>query len=1007
MTRIVLDITLMKKYLALLLVLAPLAAFTQNLKISQLPVASTPLGGTELVPVVQGGVTKQTTVSAIGSTFSSGGGGSVTGTGAAHQLAYWSSTSALTGDANLLRTVYSLEIQDGSNLNTYLGFGVGNGSTTGADNLAVGNNSLHAITSGDDNVAIGAQTLPANTSGSFNIAINTSMQYNTTGSYNIAIGNAALTTNVTGSDNIAIGYLADQSIPANLSNTIALGQNAEATESNELVIVPSIHHYNLSGVDYFLPSAQGAANTILSNDGSGNLTWASIGSGGSGSVTSFSSGDLSPLFTTSVTNPTTTPSLAYLLSNAAAHTFLGNFTGSSAAPSYSSPSLASADFANQGTTTTVLHGNSSGNPSWAMVGLTTDVTGTLAITNGGTGTTSASAAINALLPSQSGNSGKYLITNGTSASWANVSGGDDGGGSAQWTFDDAFNSYPTGALSSPSGSENTLLVSTIVDPYSLTSGNQNVLVGDLTGYDLTSESGNTFIGSQAVASAGGISYCVAIGANTSLSGNGSTGYNVVIGANSSSASNESNQVILGADATATSISDLFYVSPTITNYNFVGIPYVFPSAQATAAGQVLTNDGSGNLSWANADGDGGTVYTTNQLVYGDGATAGGVTSANIIYNASSQGFAIDDNSNYSWLSVQMTSGSQEVRMGDIDGDGNSTILNVNDGTQTINLNASSVITMSPHITINSVPYNWTSTQAASPGQVLTNDGSGNLSWSNVSSGSSPLTTKGDIWGYNTTDARIPVGTNGQVLTANSSNALGVSWQTPAGAVPSDEVAYGTGGSITGNSGFSYNNSTLGQFQIAFPGVGLGTYLYMDPGITGFLYLGDKNNDYGTNELLTEDFGDGKTIFSNRSIQIGTPTYTFPSAQATSSGQVLTNDGTGNLNWNNPLPYTEYDAFISQSGTGAPTIDSVVYNNTGGTISYSYDATGTYNITISGASFHSQNRVMFFSTGTAGGLSSPFIDMVYTNNTTLTINTWAGSSLTNSILYHTPIKIQIY
>lgn len=39
--------------------------------------------------------------------------------------------------------------------------------------------------------------------------------------------------------------------------------------------------------------------------------------------------------------------------------------------------LASADFSNQGTTTTILHGNAAGNPSWAAVSLTTDVSGTL------------------------------------------------------------------------------------------------------------------------------------------------------------------------------------------------------------------------------------------------------------------------------------------------------------------------------------------------------------------------------------------------------------------------------------------------------------------------------------------------------------------------------------------------------------------------------------------------------------------------------------------------------
>lgn len=50
---------------------------------------------------------------------------------------------------------------------------------------------------------------------------------------------------------------------------------------------------------------------------------------------------------------------------------------------------------------------------------------------------------------------------------------------------------------------------------------------------------------------------------------------------------------------------------------------------------------------------------------------------------------------------------------------------------------------------------------------------------------SPLTTKGDVWGYDTGDERIPVGTNDQVLTADSTEALGVKWADAAagGASP--------------------------------------------------------------------------------------------------------------------------------------------------------------------------------------------------------------------------------
>jgi len=46
---------------------------------------------------------------------------------------------------------------------------------------------------------------------------------------------------------------------------------------------------------------------------------------------------------------------------------------------------------------------------------------------------------------------------------------------------------------------------------------------------------------------------------------------------------------------------------------------------------------------------------------------------------------------------------------------------------------------------------------------------------------SPLTTKGDAYGFTTVDARVPIGTNGDVFTADSAQAAGVKWAAAGSA----------------------------------------------------------------------------------------------------------------------------------------------------------------------------------------------------------------------------------
>ena len=51
-------------------------------------------------------------------------------------------------------------------------------------------------------------------------------------------------------------------------------------------------------------------------------------------------------------------------------------------------------------------------------------------------------------------------------------------------------------------------------------------------------------------------------------------------------------------------------------------------------------------------------------------------------------------------------------------------------------------------------------------------------WVTIGGSASPLTTKGDLYTYSTADARLAVGANGTVLTADSAETTGLKWATP-------------------------------------------------------------------------------------------------------------------------------------------------------------------------------------------------------------------------------------
>jgi hypothetical protein len=112
---------------------------------------------------------------------------------------------------------------------------------------------------------------------------------------------------------------------------------------------------------------------------------------------------------------------------------------------------------------------------------------------------------------------------------------------------------------------------------------------------------------------------------------------------------------------------------------------------------------------------------------------------------------------------------------------------VKDGAAAIRTLGNSIDTttkaLNPETTLGDIAYRSatsnTNTRLAigSAGQVLT-VAAGVPSWASPSD-QTPLTTKGDVFTFSTVDARLGVGANGTVLTADSAEATGLKWAAPA------------------------------------------------------------------------------------------------------------------------------------------------------------------------------------------------------------------------------------
>lgn len=196
-----------------------------------------------------------------------------------------------------------------------------------------------------------------------------------------------------------------------------------------------------------------------------------------------------------------------------------------------------------------------------------------------------------------------------------------------------------------------------------------------------------------------------------------------------------------------------------------------------------------------------------------------------------------------------------------------------------------------------------------------NGGTGQVTQSAAFDALSPLTTKGDLLAYSTTNARRSVGTDGLFLKADSGDATGVSWASPAGTVgiASKSANY----TLTGSDYSIIADATSASFTLTLPAPSAGQ-----------VYKIKRADNTLANTVTIAGTIDGAT-----NTTLNTINESIELIASATEYKIVNRHTIG--------PATTYSPSINGQGFGTPTSTSFFYQRMGDSIKvYGFFVTGT-------------------------------------------------------------------